>query len=96
MVSHAHHEPFGLTPIEAMAIGVPALMVDEGGFTCTMSPVDSGLLLPRHDLAAWKAAYLDAKDPVLRKTWAEAGRPYVEKHFTLEVQIAALERMMNF
>jgi len=95
MVSHAHHEPFGLTPIEAMAIGVPALMVDEGGFACTMSPVDSGLLLPRHDLAAWKAAYLDAKDPVLRKAWAEAGRPYVEKHFTLEVQIAALERMLN-
>lgn len=96
MVSHAHHEPFGLTPIEAMAIGVPALMVDEGGFACTMSPVDSGLLLPRDDLGAWKAAYLDAKDPVLRKAWAEAGRPYVEKHFTLEVQIAALERMMNF
>ena len=96
MVSHAHHEPFGLTPIEAMAIGVPALMVDEGGFTCTMSPIDSGLLLPRNDLAAWKAAYLDAKDPVLRKAWAKAGRPYVEKHFTLEVQIAALERMMNF
>ena len=94
MVSHAYHEPFGLTPIEAMAIGVPALMVDEGGFACTMSPVDSGRLLPRHDISAWKAAYLDAKDPALRDTWAKAGRPYVEKNFTLEVQIAALERML--
>ncbi len=95
MVSHAHDEPFGLTPIEAMAIGIPALMVDEGGFTCTMSPVDSGRLLPRNDLGAWKASYLDSKDPVLRKAWADVGRPYVETHFTLEVQIAALERMMS-
>ncbi len=93
MVSHAHHEPFGLTPIEAMAIGVPALMVDEGGFACTMASVESGLLLARNDLSSWKAAYLDAKDPILREAWAKAGRPYVEKNFTLEVQIAALERM---
>ena len=94
MVSHAYHEPFGLTPIEAMAIGVPALMIDEGGFACTMGPVDSGRLLPRHDTGAWKAAYLDSKDPTLRKDWAQAGRPYVEEHFTLETQIAALERML--
>ena len=93
MVSHAHHEPFGLTPIEAMAIGVPALMVDEGGFACTMASVESGLLLARNDLSSWKAAYLDAKDPILKEAWAKAGRPYVEKNFTLEVQIAALERM---
>ena len=94
MVSHAHHEPFGLTPIEAMAIGVPALMVDEGGFACTMAPVESGLLLARNDLGAWKVAYLDAKDPALRETWAKAGRPYVEEHFTLETQITAFERML--
>ena len=94
MVSHAYHEPFGLTPIAAMAIGVPALMVDGGGFACTMGPVDSGRLLPRHDTGAWKAAYLDAKNPILRKDWAQAGRPYVEEHFTLETQIAALERML--
>ena len=92
MVSHAHHEPFGLTPIEAMAIGVPALMVDEGGFSCTMTPVESGRLLERHDLGAWKTSYLDAKDPALREVWAKAGRPYVEKHFTLEVQTKCCEK----
>jgi hypothetical protein len=94
MVSHAYHEPFGLTPIEAMAIGVPALMVDEGGFACTMGPVDSGRLLARYDAGAWKAAYLDAKDPTLRASWAKAGRPYVEEYFTLETQITALEQML--
>jgi hypothetical protein len=59
-----------------------------------MAPVESGLLLARNDLGAWKVAYLDAKDPALRKAWAKAGRPYVEEYFTLETQIAALEQML--
>ena len=94
MVSHAYHEPFGLTPIEAMAVGTPALMVDEGGFNCTLSRVDSGRLLSRNDAAGWKNAYLDAKDPVLRQAWAKAGRAYVEEYFHPDVEIAALERML--
>ena len=95
MVSHAYYEPFGLTPIEAMAIGTPALMVDEGGFRCTLSRIDSGRLLPRDDAAAWKNAYLDAKDPVLREAWAKAGRTYVEEYFKVNVQIEAIERMLS-
>ena len=95
MVSHAYSEPFGLTPIEAMAIGTPALMVDEGGFNCTLSRVDSGRLLSRNDAAGWKNAYLDAKDPVLREAWAKAGREYVEEYFNVDVQIEALERMLT-
>jgi len=95
MVSHAHMEPFGLTPIEAMAVGTPALMVDEGGFADTMAKSNSGRLLPRGDLGAWKAAYLDAKDPVLRNAWAEAGRTYVETNFALKIQIEALEQLLS-
>ena len=95
MVSHAHEEPFGLTPIEAMAIGVPALMVDEGGFSDTMAKSNSGRLIAREDWGAWKAAYLDAKDDKLRKRWSQAGRPYVEQHFSMDVQIEALERLLR-
>jgi glycosyltransferase involved in cell wall biosynthesis len=95
MVSHAHCEPFGLTPIEAMAIGTPALMVNEGGFTNTMSMVESGRLIPRDDLAAWKAAYIEANDPEVRRAWAQAGRTYVEAYFAVSVQIEALEQMLN-
>ena len=94
MVSHAHHEPFGLTPIEAMAVGTPALMVDEGGFQCTMSGVESGRLLRRNDQAAWRQAYQDLENTDLRTAWADVGRRYVEQNFTLDVQIAALERML--
>ena len=95
MVSHAHHEPFGLTPIEAMAVGTPALMVDEGGFQCTMSGVESGLLLRRDQPEAWDSAYASLKNPEQHEAWATMGRPYVEANFTLPVQIEALERMMG-
>ena len=94
MVSHARLEPFGLTPIEAMAVGTPALMVDEGGFQCTMAGIDSGRLLRREDAEGWRQAYEDIKNPELRQAWADVGRPYVEENFTLPVQIAALERLL--
>ena len=95
MVSHAHHEPFGLTPIEAMAVGTPALMVDEGGFQCTMSGIDSGKLLRRDDVEGWQSAYEDLNNGDLRSAWAKVGRPYVETHFTLPVQIDALETLLD-
>ena len=95
MVSHARYEPFGLTPIEAMAIGTPALMVNEGGFVNTLSKVESGRLIARDDLAAWKAAYNEANDPEVRKAWAQAGRTYVEAYFDVSVQIEALEQLLN-
>ena len=94
MVSHARYEPFGLTPIEAMAIGTPALMVNEGGFVNTLSKVESGRLIARDDLAAWKAAYNEANDPEVRKAWAQAGRTYVEAYFDVSVQIEALEQLL--
>ena len=104
MVSHAHGEPFGLTPIEAMAVGVPALFVDEGGFHYTMTGADSGRLLPRPplntasdhpDMAAWHQAYAQAQDADIRRDWAVAGRKHVEGGFTLEVQALALERLLR-
>ncbi len=95
VVSHAHHEPFGLTPIEAMAVGTPALMVDEGGFQCTMSGVDAGRLIRRDHPEGWKEAYQALDDAGLRSAWADVGRTYVEAKFTLPVQVEALERMLG-
>ena len=93
MVSHAYGEPFGLTPIEAMAIGIPALFVDDGGFHYTMKDVDSGMLIERD--GDWNTAYEAAQDENNRKNWASAGRPHVEGKFTLEVQADALEKLLD-
>ena len=79
VVSLAHAEPFGLTPIEAQAAGTPALMVDEGGFQHTVEDGVSGRLLPRGDWAAWHEALEQAADLDTRTVWAEAGRENISR-----------------
>jgi glycosyltransferase involved in cell wall biosynthesis len=74
VVSFAHGEPFGLTPVEAHAVGTPALMVNDGGFGTTIVDGVSGRLLPRNDRAAWHAALEQAADRETRAAWSEAGR----------------------
>ena len=74
IVSMAHGEPFGLTPIEAFAVGTPALFVDEGGFQDTLEDGVNGRLLPRDNPMAWQEALNEALDADVKKKWAEAGR----------------------
>ena len=74
IVSMAHGEPFGLTPIEAFAVGTPALFVDEGGFQDTVEDGVNGRLLPRDDIMAWQESLNEALDSDVKKKWAEAGR----------------------
>ena len=74
VVSMAHGEPFGLTPIEAQSIGTPALFVDEGGFRETIVDGVSGRLLPRGDFDEWHRALSEARDPENRSSWSENGR----------------------
>ena len=79
VVSMAHSEPFGLTPIEAQSLGTPALFVDEGGFRETIMDGVSGRLLPRDDYSAWHAALEEAKDTHNRSLWSENGRAIISK-----------------
>ena len=74
IVSMAHGEPFGLTPIEAFAVGTPALFVDEGGFQDTVEDGVNGRLLPRDDIMAWQEALNEALEADVKKKWAKAGR----------------------
>ncbi|DAC35624.1 MAG TPA: glycosyltransferase family 4 protein [Candidatus Thalassarchaeaceae archaeon] len=74
VVSMAHGEPFGLTPIEAFAVGTPALFVDEGGFRDSIEDGVNGRLLPRDDPAAWQEALKEAMQDKTRKKWTKAGR----------------------
>ena len=47
VVSMAHKEPFGLTPIEAFAVGTPAIFVNEGGFQDTITDGICGRLIEK-------------------------------------------------
>ena len=90
VVSLAHQEPFGLTPVEAHAVGVPALMVDEGGFSSTIIDGESGRLLPRNDYTLWHSALNEATNPENRRKWSAKGREIV-KHLALDPEGRALE-----
>ena len=75
MVSHAHHEPMGLTPIEAHACGTPVIAVDEGGFRMTTEDGVSGRLLSRDaPISEWHSSLEQAGDPDCRRMWSAAGR----------------------
>jgi len=79
VVSMAHGEPFGLTPIEAQSVGTPALFVDEGGFRETVSDGVSGRLLPRDSFEQWHQALKDAREEVNRSLWATNGRSSISE-----------------
>ena len=95
MVSHARNEPFGLTPLEAMAIGIPALMVDEGGFHHTMKGSNSGLAINRENREAWLKAYSDSQIQETRDVWSKNGKQHVSQGFGYEDQEKALMMIWN-
>ena len=79
IVSMAHKESFGLTPIEAFAVGTPPLFVDEGGFRDTIVDGENGRLLDRVDDASWHSALEQASDPSTREIWAASGRARISE-----------------
>tara|TARA_B100000482_G_scaffold189599_1_gene171285 strand:+ start:594 stop:1817 length:1224 start_codon:yes stop_codon:yes gene_type:complete len=72
-ISMAHGEPFGLTPIEAFAVGTPAIYVNEGGFKDTIVNNKNGRLIVRGEIDDWHNALKDAEDMDNRIRWSEAG-----------------------
>jgi glycosyltransferase involved in cell wall biosynthesis len=79
------YEPFGLTPLEAMACGTPVVGSRVGGIGFTIADGESGFLVPPKDPEALARA-LDAllADAALRRRMGHAGRARVEREFTWE------------
>ena len=79
IIGLAHGEAFGLTPIEAMALGVPPVFVNEGGYTETIVDQLNGRLVERGDVEAWHRALEQASDPGTRERWAHNGLARIEE-----------------
>ena len=79
MVSMAHNESFGLTPIESFSVGTPALFVDEGGFRDTIVDGENGRLIDRSDIEGWHSALEHASDQHTREEWAARGRQRISE-----------------
>ena len=84
-------EGFGLTPLEAMACGVPVVATRAGAFEEMVVDGATGRLVPRDDLAALTRAIDDAlQDDARRAAWGRAARAHVERGFTLEAEAERL------
>lgn len=77
------YEPFGITPVEAMACAIPVIGSDTGGIRYSVVDGDTGFLVPAHDsdtLAARLATL--ACEPQLAHRMGQAGARRANRLFT--------------
>lgn len=86
----SRREAFGLTALEAMAVGRPVLASDLGGLPEVVEDGVTGQLLPAQDTAAWAEAMANlAQDRARCQAWGQAGRRRFQEHFTLDHMLHA-------
>ena len=84
-------EGFGLTPIEAMACGVPVVATRVGAFETLVPEGKTGLLVPPDDIPALEKAVRSAlSDTKKLAAWSAEGLRYVARDFSIEREAAAL------
>lgn len=79
------YEPFGITPVEAMACGTPVIGSKVGGIKYTVVHGQTGFLVPTNDPQAigWRLSQLLIRQQ-LRERMSEAARKRANRLFTWE------------
>lgn len=85
------YEPFGITPLEAMACGTPVIGANVGGIKFTVRPGETGFLIPPRapDQLAQQLAQL-YQNPSLLRLLGQQGRRRVETTFTWQKVVSAI------
>ena len=85
-VSTPWYEPFGITPLEAMACGTPVVGAAVGGIAHTVVDGVTGFLVPPHDPAALASRLaLLHEQPFLGNAFGLAGLRRVRSRFTWDI-----------
>jgi mannosyltransferase len=94
-VAPSHYEGFGLTPVEAMACGVPVLATKGvGTFDDQVLEQVTGLLVPPSDPAALAAALIAMlSDSEWLAKMASASRAHIVENFAIDGEVAALNTL---
>ncbi len=94
-VAPARHEGFGLTPLEAMASGVPAIACHGvGAFSAQIQDGVTGRLVEKDKVPALADALQDMlSDPAKLAAAGHAARAHVEQKFRIEGEAQAIVRV---
>lgn len=88
------YEPFGITPLEAMACGTPVIGSDVGGIKHTVVDGVTGYLVPPNDPDALARRVADlCSDSAQRSKFARNGLRRVARHFRWEHVAQAMDRV---
>ncbi|MCP3727720.1 glycosyltransferase [Paraburkholderia sp. CNPSo 3272] len=88
------YEPFGITPLEAMACATPVIGADVGGIRHSVLHGETGWLVPPRDPEALADRLLAVHgDPAHARAMGEAGYARVHAHFTWKQIGVELERV---
>ncbi|MGQ0571214.1 MAG: glycosyltransferase family 4 protein [Armatimonadota bacterium] len=92
-VSPSLQEAFGMTLVEAMAMGLPVVSTRTGGIPEVIDDGRTGLLVEPGDARGLAEAILKLlNDPSLRAAMGASGRRRVEERFSWDQSTASLER----
>ena len=82
-VSTPWYEPFGITPLEAMACGTPVIGANVGGIKFTVVDGKTGFLVPPNDPQALAARLAEIfQNQTLRRALGRQAVERVQAHFT--------------
>ncbi len=76
-------EPFGIPPVEGMAMGMPVIVTKSGGMNETVLHEKTGLVVERNDPEDLATAILRLlKDPALRQSMGDAAHGWAHRTFS--------------